>query len=72
MSDYEYKLDFILKWAKTKKNFEPSTFEGIEEYYHKHNDFTLDQMTAIDNVYYRYQLHKLNKNNLKKKIKESI
>ena len=70
--DYEYKLDFILKWAKTKKKFEPSTFEGIQEYYDKRGNFTLEQMSAIDNVYYGYQLHKLNKNNLKKKIKESI
>ena len=57
-------LNCILEWAKTKPKFNASTFQGIHQYYEDMEEFTLPQMEAIENVYYKWKVDKWRDNNL--------
>lgn len=58
MLDYDNMLERILEWAKTNTRFDASTFEGIKDHYEQYNEFTCMQMTAIENVYYKWKVDK--------------
>ena len=61
--DYENMLECILEWAKINPRFNTSTIEGIKEHYENYYYFTLMQMEAIENVYYKWKIDKWYKSN---------
>tara|TARA_B100000902_G_C26438260_1_gene494806 strand:+ start:182 stop:367 length:186 start_codon:yes stop_codon:yes gene_type:complete len=61
MDDYAQMLDEILEWAESNIRFDASTMEGIKTYYDEHMEFTDSQETAIENVYYKWNIDKWRK-----------
>jgi hypothetical protein len=59
------KIDQILVCAPYLKGFNPSTIEGIKDYYEDRGQYTASQETAVDNVYTLWNIeHILNENEL--------
>ena len=50
-------VDKILIWAKkTNVKFSPIVFEGIKDYYLENQYFTDNQIKAIKNVYFKWNV----------------
>lgn len=73
-SDNEYDLDHIyekmikhiLEWAKTQRNFNTDTIEGIQSNYERYNNFTENQKKAIKNIYFKFHVNMWRKKKTKK------
>lgn len=54
--DYYEKCLLILKWSKNIKKFNTTFIESLIEYYNEHNEFTISQENAIDNIIYKWKI----------------
>jgi len=58
--DVARRMEAILDWAKTRKDFNTTTIEGIKDYYNSDwvSGFTERQTVAINNIYFKYRIYK--------------